>query len=303
MLSATTVLGQSPSTVAWAGSAAFPARDFVLERQVSEVQLRLSATDKLGHPINDLKASDLVVVQDRDTVAPIKSFYPIPPPVLNLGVLVDRSESNARRLKRQVATADALVSALMRNGLDEAFVLAFATHPQVVQPATSDVASVRRAVASLTEQRQLTSLYDSIVSACYVQFRPMADSTEAHRILLLFSDGADNLSMHSLEDAVHAARAKNVSIYAIAPANGDPQGRNALQALADRTGGQLAIIHKPKDIERFLAAVRPDQRGEYTLSFRPRNARPGVHDVQLRSSTRPELVLHTREHFFLQFER
>lgn len=306
MLSGLAMLGQSPSTVAWAGKAEFPrasaGRDFVLERQVTEVQLRLSATDKLGRPIEDLKPSDLIVIQDRSAVAPIKSFSPVAHPVLHLGVLLDRSESNARGLKRQAASADALVSGLFRSGQDEAFVLAFSTHPEVVQPATSDLASVRRALGSLTEQRQLTSLYDSIVSACSVQFSSMKNSTEARRILLLFSDGMDNLSMHSLDDAVQAARAENVPIYAIAPQNGDPQGWSALQTLADRTGGQVAIIHKPQDVERLLAAVRPDERGEYILSFQPRTTRPGVHDVQLRSSTRPGLVLHTREHFFLQPE-
>lgn len=274
--------------------------DFVLRSNVDEVEVRLFASDSKGAPVSDLKPGDIEILQDRRLNAPIKSFTPVTRPAFQLGVLLDRSESTAKELQAQVASADDLVTDLMTDPRDRAFVLEFATHSKLLQGFTNDPAAVRSAIQVQQPPKQrLTSLFDALVQVCSQEFSKNPELPNSRRMLLLFSDGLDNLSIHSVGDAIAAARAENVAIYAVAPEYADQAGLTMLRTLAERTGGRLELIRKPHEVNQLVASIMVEPRGSYALSFQPPDRRPGFHSIELRSSTRPDIVFKAREDFYV----
>ena len=96
---------------------------------------------------------------------------------------------------------------------------------------------------------------------------------------MLLSDGGDNASRTTKEEAVHKAQASNAVIYTIGLIEPDSRDANPglLKELSLASGGEL---YRPKDsdgIADVLDKIARDIRHTYTIGFTPTNtARDGA---------------------------
>src|SRR6266851_1148792 len=179
---------------------------------------------------------------------------------LRIGMLMDTSNSIRERIKfEQDASVNFLFSVLRRNK-DEAFVMTFDDEPQIIQPFTNDAGALRDQITR-TRAGGGTAIYDAIYDACVKELshppRPPGDQPDiVRRVMILISDGDDNLSTHTRSEAIEMAQRTSVVIYTISTSTQwislsqtDPNklsdrkyhltgGDKILQELAEETGGR-----------------------------------------------------------------
>src|SRR5277367_6322547 len=138
---------------------------------------------------------------------------------LRIGMLLDTSNSIRDRLRfEQDASVNFLYSVLRRNK-DEAFVMTFDDEPQVLQAFTGDAGLLRDQIVK-TRAGGGTAIYDAIYTACFKELshppRPPGDQPDVvRRVMILISDGDDNLSTHTRSEAIEMAQITDVVIYTI----------------------------------------------------------------------------------------
>lgn len=113
-------------------------------------------------------------------------------------------------------------------------------------------------------------------------------------VLLLFTDGLDNLSWARERHIRRAVQASEVLLYSIiAPAprpsrvlRTDQQGVKLLEDLVRVTGGRSVTIRSDADLEEAFQEVLRDLRVRYVLAFSPDPGRQGFVPIDVRVKQR-----------------
>lgn len=257
------------------------AESFVFRHRVEEVSVHFVAIDSKGQPIDGLAASDLQLFDDREAVQQFKSFAKAEHQPMLIGLVVDQSDSIPREQQLEILNMVDALPSVVDPATDKAFLVGFSNHVQLMQPPTPDLALIRDLLREHAGKVGLTSLYDAVVTTC----RDDYEGSTGQRIMLLFSDGADNLSMHGIDDAVEAALSTGVAIYAISNADAGMEGKATLQTLAQRTGGWAYFLRKKHDVRTAIAGLTHAMRDQYVVTFRPATNRAGFHTIRLESKS------------------
>src|SRR5437899_5780576 len=212
---------------------------------------------------------------------------------LRIGILMDTSNSIRDRLKfEQDASVNFLFSVLRRNK-DEAFVMTFDDEPQIIQAFTSDTGALRDEITR-TRAGGGTAIYDAIYEACIKQLnhppRPPGDQPDVvRRVMILISDGEDNLSTHTRSEAIEMAQRTSVVIYTISTSTQwvslsetNPnktsdrkyhltEGDKILQELAEETGGRAFFPYHVDDLDQSFQDIGDELRNQYSIAYLPAN--------------------------------
>ncbi|MGB6265598.1 MAG: VWA domain-containing protein, partial [Candidatus Acidiferrales bacterium] len=199
----------------------------------------------------------------------------------------DTSNSIRNRLQfEQDAAVDFLHSVIRRNKDDEAFLMTFDNEPEVIQDYTNDVSELSDAVG---RQRAGggTALNDAIVvAAAKLEKAPLTkgQTGAARRVLVVISDGDDNLSDHALSDAVAEAIRAEASIYAISTntewltADTDTpekyhltDGDKVLEQFSELSGGRVFYPYKVEDLQQSFVDIGTELRSQYFIAYAPTN--------------------------------
>src|SRR5262249_37074934 len=139
-----------------------------------------------------------------------------------------------------------------------------------------------------------TAIYDAIYEACSKQLshppRPPGDQPDVvRRVMVLISDGDDNLSIHTRADAIEMAQRTNVVIYTISTSTQwiqlsqtDPakaanrkmhltEGDEILKDLAEQTGGRSFLPSPVDDLNQSFQDIGDELRNQYTTTYSPSN--------------------------------
>jgi len=254
---------------------------FTLRHRVEEVSVRFAAFDAKGQPVEGLSGADLQLFDDRKAVPNFKSFSKAQQQPMLIGVVVDLSDSIPREQQSEILDILEALPSVVDPMTDKAFLVGFSNQVRLMQPPTADLALIRESLREHPRQVGLTSLYDAVVATC----RDDYEGSAGQRIMLLFSDGADNLSMHGIDDAVEAALHAGIAIYAISTANSSTEGKANLQILAQRTGGRAYFIRKKHEVRTAIAELTLAMQDQYVATFRPATDRAGFHNIRLESKS------------------
>jgi VWFA-related protein len=141
--------------------------------------------------------------------------------------------------------------------------IAFSTQPQVVQSLTTDRELVQNAIGSLNATGD-TALYDAVVLAS-----GLLDNEQGHHNLVLLSDGRDEGSRASREDAISAARKAGVTVYTVGlNVPGRAQDQQALKRLAERTGGAAVEVNNADDLVNQFSLIAQTLASQYVVDMR-----------------------------------
>ncbi len=279
-----------------AQSGATPESDtYAFRMSVDEVVLTFHAADAGGHPITDLRLDELHLLDNGALPAKILSFDSEPDLPIRAALLLDTSSSMHAALPRAKSIAEQFARRLLRLSTDQALVTEFGFTSNLAQPFTSDPETLSRTIQNIHEGKMNplggTSVYDTVFRTCYYPFAKTGP-TPSGNVLLLFSDGQDNASHTSLEEAAATCQHTNTAIYSfdIAPGN-DSLGAETLRDLASQTGGR--VFHVPATdpdaaIITALAAIEADTRSQYRLVYRPARLRHdgSFHKIHLQLPAR-----------------
>jgi len=238
---------------------------------------------------------------------------------LRIGLLLDTSNSIRERLEFEKDAAIEFLSNNLRRKKDQAFLMIFDNEPSVIQNYTDDSSKLTEAV-----QRQRagggTALYDAIIQASdkLAQAPQPADNSGVRRVIVVISDGDDNLSQAARGAAIEAAERTGASIYCIssstewvsAASETDPRKkveRKYLKGDADKvlvefaaeTGGRAFFPYSVDDLGQSFQDIGQELRSQYSLAYIPPN-RPA--DGKLRlikvEVDRKGLVVRTRKGYY-----
>jgi VWFA-related protein len=271
-----------------------------IHKKVEEVQVMFTVTDRHGKPVEGLAASDIVIWDDQEPVPAVTSFGHNSAVPLRLGLLVDASESMTRGFSQELEAAQAFLRSVLRPDLDQAVVASFAAKAQVSMG--NDPVLLRTAMPQQGAAGQ-TALYDAL---CQVARSEILSGKEEHpvrRVMVLLSDGEDNYSRASLEDAIEAAQRREIAVYAISVHNRrlEYPGDRILRRLTEATGGRFFLINKYERAAEIFAALESEFRAQYVAAFRPvRTVGSGrYHALKLAVRGRSGLKVRAREGYYL----
>jgi VWFA-related protein len=193
---------------------------------------------------------------------------------LRIGLLIDTSNSIRDRLRFEQQAATDFLSDTIRRGKDQAFVMGFDVEPLVVQDYTDNVEKLSSAVRGL-QAGGVTSLYDAVYYSCKDKlywFPP--PEPYLRRMMIVISDGEDNRSEHTREEALAMAQRSEVTIFAISTnrSGAEQRGDKVLKRLAEQTGGQAYFPFEASDLAEDFRAIGRDIRTQFLLSYTSTNA-------------------------------
>lgn len=288
---------------------------------VNLVDVLLTVLDRRNKLVPELDKSDFKV-SDDNVPQEIRFFSKQSDLPLRIGVLLDTSNSIRDRLKfEQEAAVDFLYSVL-RRGKDQAFAMTFDDEPQIIQRFTGDSGLLRDEI-NKTRAGGGTAVYDAIYEACSKQLsnppRPPGDQPDVvRRVMVLISDGDDNLSNHTRADAIEMAQRTNVVIYAISTSTQwiqlsqtDPskaanrkmhltEGDEILKNLAEETGGRAFFPYHVDDLNQSFQDIGDELRNQYTITYSPYNfvANGKYHRIKVEIPNHNGYQVRTRRGYF-----
>ncbi len=241
-----------------------------IKKRVNEVNVLFIATDKHGKFVRNLGQQDFNILDDHKPPESILAFRRETDLPIEMGLLVDVSGSVNSRFEFEQQAATGFLQHVIRPGFDKAFILGFNGRSQYAQDYTDKVSLLSAAVRRL-QSGGGTAIYDAIYRACKEKLLTEKSDRPVRKALVIISDGEDNQSDVSRAQAIEMAQRAEVIIYTISTDDSGLilRGDQALQQLADATGGRAFFPYKMKDISHSFSAIEDELRSQYVVSYKP----------------------------------
>jgi VWFA-related protein len=254
-----------------------------ITKQVNEVNVVFTVTDRHNRYVKDLTKSDFKVIDDEKPIEKMNSFRREADLPLQVGLLIDASGSIRERFKFEQESAIEFLNETLRPHFDKAFVLGFDSSLEMTQDFTDSTESLSKGIRSL-RPGNATRLYDAVYYACREKLLQSAQSDSVRRAIILVSDGDDNASHVTREEAIEMALRADVIIYTISTnyaGMGDTDKNDKiLERISDATGGRTFRPFQPQDVANAFAQIQDDLRSQYALSYHPADF---MHDGRYRT--------------------
>lgn len=261
---------------------------------VDIVRVDALVTDR-NRPISGLAASDFElrdngVVQSIDSAA----FESLP---LSVIFVLDTSGSVAGSKMQHLGDAVGMLLKGLHTD-DRAALVTFSHRVWLQTPLISDFDALRKLMAT-GDAVGGTALYDAVYAALAI-----SDVQDSRPLLVVFSDGMDNMSWLTADAVEHAARRANAVVYGVAVAGGSvfhAVGRSSfvaqpqyvkgqtdfLDAVASATGGRVLKADITDNLPKAFDEVLREFRTRYVITYSPHGVdAPGWHRIELKVKTR-----------------
>jgi VWFA-related protein len=236
------------------------------EAQVSSVLVEASVQDGKGRYVGDLSLEHFFLREDdaeqkldlvrSDTVP---STYTL---------LIDCSQSMSRRMDFVHLAAARLLRFLRPE--DKVIVVPFTKNVGTITGPTGDLQTVTSAI-EVTKSAGGTAVLDTVT-----RLPELLQGVTGRQAVILLTDGYDEHSTHSFEDAMRAAKAAQASLFVIGiggSAGISIKGERALKALAEHAGGRAFFPTRDDELPRIHELIAADIQQRYLLAYTPNNQR------------------------------
>jgi VWFA-related protein len=277
-----------------------PGQQTTIVKNVNTVPLVFIALDKHHHFVPGLTAKDIQIV-DNGKPQKVQQFSAEGNLPLRIAILMDISNSVTTRFQfEQKAAADFLASVLVE-GRDEAMVAGFDNTLHVVQPFTDKYEKLQHAISQLRPSGG-TALYDALFYTSHDDFGTgLQGAGQGRNIIVIISDGTDNQSRYSRDEALGMAQDVGAVVYTIGtePTGADGEADGVLKRFAEQTGGQAFFPIEAHDLGGAFQSIVNDLRHQYVVAYNPDNfvANGQFHDVQIKV-LRKGVTVRTRKGYF-----
>jgi len=239
-------------------------------KTVNEVNIAFTVTDKHGRFVKDLKQQDFQILDDNKPAAQVLRFYSQTDLPLQVGLLVDASNSVRDRFKFEQEAAIEFLNQIIRPASDQAFVVGFDSTPEVTQDFTDSTERLSKGVRMLRPGGG-TAMFDAIYYACRDKLMKAERRTATRRAIIVLSDGDDNQSHVTREEAIEMSQRAEVVVYAISTnvTGQKSRGDKILERIAEATGGRAFFPFKIQDVSDAFSDIQAELRSQYLVSYKP----------------------------------
>ena len=302
------------------------------------VMVPVSVVDARGEPLRGLLVNDFRLAEEGRDQKLVEIGNPDEVP-LDIAILFDVSSSVSQKgfFAFQQRAAASFLKQVMKPA-DRAAVFTISDEPKLVSPlASADVAAAKILSIPAANAPVPTAFYDTVVAAAKYL---VEKSAERHRrVILTISDGDDNFStvVRDLTVAEYRANQKgevttaaayqnlldrrrravlevqrsvqqaDAAFYSINP--GGPsihlneistRAQNALESIAQSTGGTAFVPDAEKDLERVFNEVAAELRGQYLLQYYSNSQTSGgqFRRIAVTLPAHPELRVRARQGYY-----
>ena len=291
--------------LAWSSRAAGPQpppppdESAPIRAEVTRVNMLFTVTDKRGRFVTDLSKPDFEVFENKkqQQILEFTSETDLP---LRLAILIDTSNSIRDRFHFQQEAATNFVNSVVRKQ-DKAIVVSFDTAAELVADMTDDTNKLESAIRNLRPGGG-TALFDAIYFACKDKLMLDQPMYKFRRAMVILSDGEDNESRTSREQALEMAQRADTVIYTISTniSHVETEGDKIMRYFAEQTGGTSFFPFQANDLNQSFENIANELRHQYNLFYRPQPLKNDglYHAVQIRIKDRRGLVVRSRKGYY-----
>jgi VWFA-related protein len=217
---------------------------------------------------------------------------------LRLAILIDTSNSIRERFRFQQEAATAFIDGTVRPREDRALVVSFDTAAELVTDLTDNIGVLEKAIQGLRPGGG-TSMYDAIFFACRDKLMQDQPLYKFRRAMVVLSDGEDNQSRNTRDQALEMAQKADVTVYTISTniTHIETDGDKVLRYFATETGGQAFFPFKASDLNQSFENIANELRHQYNIFYRPEPLKADglYHPVDIRVKNRKDLIVRARK--------
>jgi len=244
-----------------------------LRVNVDLVNIYVTVRNNRGRLISTLGRESFTVLEDNaaQTVTHFSRETDVP---LTLALIIDTSGSVYHKLPFEKRATSHFLREVMRRSSDKAALVSFDTFVALQQDYSGDSTLLAKSLMPLVAGGG-TCLYDALFSV----IRDKLSGPDERKVVVVITDGDDNLSRRSAHDVVELAQRNDVSIFAVStnriglrPGTSD-QSDAVSKMLAAQTGGSLFVPVSTDQLASDFNKLANELHSHYTIAYRSTNAR------------------------------
>ena len=271
-----------------------------IQVEVTRVDMLFTVTDKKGRFGTNLTKDDFEVIENKKQQV-IQEFAAESDLPLRLGILIDTSNSIRGRFKFEQEAAIEFINNVVRTNQDKAMVVRFDNSAELVSDLITDTEKLTTAIRNLRPGGG-TAFYDAIYFACRDKLSQDQPKHKFRRAIIMVTDGDDNQSNYTRDQALEMAQKSDVVLYTISTNDSkiESDGDKVLKYYASETGGRAFFPFRVEDLEQSFENIANELRHQYNIAYRPDPLKTDglFHPVELRVKGRKDLVVHVRKGYY-----
>lgn len=247
-------------------------KGYTIGVNVDLVVVHASVYDKSGHFVGGLKKENFKLFEDG-VAQTINSFSQEDVPV-SMGILIDTSGSMRNKIEMVSKAALAFIRA--SNPEDQVFLLGFNHEVELLEDYTNDLDLISDTLDNIIVTGG-TALYDAV----YLAVQKAQKGVKPKKAIVVITDGEDRDSYYKLDELLAKVQESDVQIYCVGFLNQAPEkglfgrfsktapekAREALQEIADETGGKAFFPQKVSEINVVVSEIAHELRNQYSIGF------------------------------------
>ncbi len=266
---------------------------------VALVNVPLNIKDTKGHWITTLDPTSLRVYED-DKPQTIQRISKDTDVSLNVGLLLDISNSIAERFAFQQETARAFLASILKPSFDQVFLMSFNSEIILNQDYTDNPILISNALSQI-HPRGFTRLHDAVLDGGIKKLALL----EGRKALIIISDGDDNASSHSIKQVIRAAQNNEVVIFSVSTKPHGPgelklsKPERGLAKMAYNTGGTAFFPSGAEEFANSFQCIAKELRSQFILAYSPTNDRKDGSYRRIKvESDQKELILTAKKGYY-----
>lgn len=311
---------QVVQTPAPAASSTVPSQEpAITTLRVTSRAVEISAVvrNKTGEPQSALTKDDFILKEDGKE-QPIRYFSVGSDLPLTLALLVDVSGSQRTFIGDEWRASDVFFESMLTNRQDRAMLVQVDARVLQLMAMTNSVSALHLALSQLGEN-SATAVATRLNDAVYHVAHDVLAKEKGRKAIILLTDGGDNGSRATLDQAIAEAQRANVPVYAILysafdggylPLNqglsgisklGSDPGEALLKKLTESTGGRVYTVARGMPLKKIYEAIGNDLRTQYELGYTPPpDLQPNsFHKLEVKAKDK-KLTVQARNGFYVQ---
>lgn len=271
--------------------------------EVTRVNLLFTVTDRRGRFVTGLTKDDFIVREGKN-LQKILEFTAESDLPLRLAILLDCSNSIRDRFRFIQEAAIQFITSVMRPGQDKATVISFDTAPELQVDLTDNIEDLTNKIRELRAGGG-TALYDAIFYAARDKLMQDQPRDKFRRAMIILSDGEDNQSRYSRDQALEMAQKADVVIYTISTSAvqggvSDTRGDKVLKYFSEETGGATFFPFRVTDLSQSFENIANELRHQYNILYRPEPLKTdgSYQSVEVRVRNQGNLIVRARKGYY-----
>jgi Ca-activated chloride channel family protein len=267
------------------------------------VLVPLSVRDSSGKPVTNLRMEDFYVSENGVPVSP-EHFGKPELTRLDIVLVFDLTSSLWSYFDLVKDAASGFVRSIFRRE-DTVSVIGLSSEPTILLERNGSLPVIVESLDKLRRFGAATAFFDAVIAA--TRIFPDRSDPETRHVVVVLSDGEDNLSSRTLADTLQKLQKTDSIFYSINPGASQDRlnrvsfrGQQCMEELAEQTGGEAFMVDDYRDLGTIYRQIAEDLQVQYLLGYNAPERRTGnsYRSIEVSIPDRPELRIRARKGYY-----